>query len=94
MPKGKVHWGAPPTTKRQVLNQPTKTTRYEDGNWPGSMSSRETASVIGLDHERPGIDTPAAGHGEQPDRHGQSKADEVEAAQRRHPDLPGGTLSR
>lgn len=95
MAKGKTYWGAPHVSvKRSVPNAPTKTQRFESGFYPGSMSARETAEVIGLDQVRPGIDTPVTDHGQQPDRHGESKAAAVAGYENAHPDLPRGTLGR
>jgi hypothetical protein len=81
MAKGAIFHGMPPMHSRSVASNGTKSARYHGSQYPGSKNALANESTMGKIFDRDGtlIDSPITDHGEQADRRGTSKADEVAA---------------
>jgi hypothetical protein len=81
MAKGAVFHGTPPMHSKSVASNATRSARFHGPEYPGSKNALPNESTMGRSFDRDGnlIDSPIQDHGEQPDRRGASKFDEVQA---------------
>jgi hypothetical protein len=78
MAKGQVIRGAPTVSHRTVISN-TKSARYFGAEYPGSVQARRGEATMGriFDVDAPTIGGVVSDCGDQADRRGKSKADEV-----------------